>query len=291
MRPKISVILPVYNRSWCVGRAIDSVLAQTFRDFELIVVDDGSTDDTPAVLASYGTRITVLTQPNAGAYAARNLALRHSNAELVAFMDSDDFWLPDRLERQLPLLERPEVALVFGDATVIGTRRSTFWITPPKRGRVASHFAWGNFVATCTVLVRREALGEFSESAPLSADYLAWFRIALQHELDYVDDGPVAEYRIHADGISFDLARALETRIQLFSEELERTTDVRARALLRRILFNLALHLGVASLRRRAHHFQLAWHTARKAATFAVGSWLAAFAMHHAMARGRRLFS
>src|SRR5207302_10023568 len=101
------------------------------------------------------------------------------------------------------------------------------------------HFAWYNFVPTVTVLVRRRCLeeaGGFSEACALSADYLAWFRIALRHELDYVER-PVAEYTVHADGISYDVGRSLRARIQLFSAELAATTDAPTRALLRRLLF------------------------------------------------------
>src|SRR5204862_1438630 len=132
----------------------------------------------------------------------------------------------------------------------------------------ADRFAWCNFVPTCTVLARRACLAEtggFSEVSALSADYLAWFRIALRHELDYVAR-PVAEYTVHAEGISFDLGRALAARIALFSAELAQTAEPATRALLRRLLFNLALHLALAGLRGRAHNvphpLQFAWRTA-----------------------------
>src|SRR5437762_7674264 len=112
----VSVILPVYNRESTIARAIESVLAQTYRHFELIVVDDGSTDGTARVVESFDSRIRVVAQPHAGAYAARNRGLRSAHGELIAFADSDDAWLPDRLESQLPLMARPEVGLVFADA-------------------------------------------------------------------------------------------------------------------------------------------------------------------------------
>lgn len=93
----VSVIIPTYNRAHCVGEAIDSVLAQVPPADEVIVVDDGSTDDTAEVLAAYGDRITVLHQQNAGAAAARNTGIRHATGEWVAFLDSDDLWRPGRL--------------------------------------------------------------------------------------------------------------------------------------------------------------------------------------------------
>lgn len=108
--PTVSVIVPAYNAAAFLRRAIDSVLGQTWRDVELIVVDDGSTDDTLQVLAGYGDGLRVLTQANAGPAAARNRGLRESHGEFVAFLDADDWWLPAKLERQVALMRsRPEV--------------------------------------------------------------------------------------------------------------------------------------------------------------------------------------
>lgn len=286
----VSAILPVYNRETSVARAVESVLAQTYRPLELIVVDDGSTDGTRRVLEQFGARITLLRQPNAGAYAARNLGLRHARGEFVAFIDSDDVWFPHRLSAQVPLMQRPEVGLVFGDAIHVTphgrSERTCFRVSPPHRGRVAPQFAWSNFVPTTCVLVRRGILDEaggFPESNAISVDYLMWFRIALRHELDYVD-APVAEYMVHAGGISADLGRSLEARIRLFSDELARTDDASTRAVLRRLLFNLSLHLGLATLRGRArnvaHPLRLAWHTAASVARREAWPWSAAFAVN-----------
>ena len=252
--PLVSVILPVYNREALVGRAIESVLAQTYRPLELIVVDDGSTDGTRAVLDAFEERITLLAQPHSGPYVARNFALRHARGELVAFIDSDDVWLPERLSRQVPLMRRRDVGLVFGDALHVPSRKRTcFQVSPPRRGNVAARFAWANFVPTITVLARRSCIDEaggFSEESVLACDYLLWFRIALRHELDYVDD-VVAEYTVHADGISYNLGRSLKARIHLFSNELRRTTEPATRSLLRWLLLNLSLRLVLAKVRGR----------------------------------------
>jgi glycosyltransferase involved in cell wall biosynthesis len=253
--PLVSVILAVRNREGSVARAIASVLAQTYRPLELIVIDDGSTDGTRDVAKHFGAQITLIAQSNAGVYAARNRGLQHARGELVAFIDSDDAWLSDKLAAQVPLMRRPDVGLVFGDAVHVTaphqgaprTGLTSFRISPPRRGRVAKYFTWCNFVPTCTVLVRRSCLeetGNFSEERELSADYLAWFRIALRYELDFVDR-PVAEYTVHADGISFDLGRALAARIDLFSAELSQTSNQATRAVLRRLLFNLSLGLAL----------------------------------------------
>jgi glycosyltransferase involved in cell wall biosynthesis len=299
------VILAVRNREGSVARAIASVLAQTYRQLELIVVDDGSTDRTRTVVESFGAEVTLITQAHSGVYAARNRGLRSARGELVAFIDSDDAWLPDKLAAQVPLMRRPEVGLVFGDAVHVtapheGAARTgltSFRRAPPRRGRVAGHFVRYNFVPTCAVLVRRSCLeeaGGFSEASEISADYLAWFRIALRHELDYIDR-PVIEYTVHADGISFDLGRALAARINLFTAELARTNDPFTRPLLRRLLFNLSLGLALAVPRGRAdsvsHPLRLAWGTASRVARFEAAPWTAAFAMDQLYVRTRRLFS
>lgn len=299
------MILPVYNREGSVGRAIRSVLAQTYGPIELIVVDDGSTDGTRGVVESSGAQVTLVTQAHAGVYAARNKGLRRARGELVAFIDSDDAWLPDKLAAQVPLMRRPQVGLVFGDALHVSeprenaprTGQTSFGVSPPRRGRVADHFVWCNFVPTCTALARRRCLeeaGGFSEASPISADYLMWFRIALRHELDYVEQ-VVAEYTVHADGISFALGRAVAARIDLFSAELARTADPWTRAVLRRLLFNLSLHLALAALRGRAREvanpLRLAWRTAAVAEGLNAAPWSAAFAAEQLRLRTRRLFS
>ena len=111
---KVSVIIPVYNGAATIGRALASVFAQTFTDYEVVVVNDGSTDDTASVLAGYGDRIRVVTQANRGLPAARNSGIRASSGEYVAFIDDDDEWLPQMLERCAAVLDQdPDCGLVY----------------------------------------------------------------------------------------------------------------------------------------------------------------------------------
>jgi len=107
--PLVSVILAVHNREGSVARAIASVLAQTYSPLELIVVDDGSTDGTRGVVEGFGAQVTLLARAHSGVYAARNTGLRRARGELVAFIDSDDAWLPDKLAAQVPLMRRRRV--------------------------------------------------------------------------------------------------------------------------------------------------------------------------------------
>jgi glycosyltransferase involved in cell wall biosynthesis len=298
--PLVSVILPVRDRAWCVSRAIESVLAQTYRNLELIVVDDGSTDETPEVVAAFGAAVRLLELPARGVYAARNAGVRAANGQLIAFIDSDDAWYPEKLSLQVPRMRRPEVGLVFGDARHVTREflplgKSCFRVAPPRRGRAADAFVWSNFVPTTTVLVRRivlEEIGGFVESQAMSADLLAWFRIALRHELDYVDE-PVADYTVHHDRLSSDLGLTLTARMEIFAAELSRTTDPAVRSLLRRLLFNLALRFSFAMLRGKARPtraaFRLLWRALRAAGGVETARWSAALFLHEFRTRRRPL--
>jgi glycosyltransferase involved in cell wall biosynthesis len=149
----------------------------------------------------------------AGPYPARNLGVQRASGDLIAFIDSDDAWRPGRLAAQLPLLEDGRTGLVFGDARHVGAGaggRTCFGVTPPGRGDVAAHFAWGNFVPTVCVLVRRSCLleaGGFPASHPFAADYVTWFRIALRHRLDFAGE-VLADYAVGGAGIGADLGQA-----------------------------------------------------------------------------------
>ncbi|HEU4391938.1 MAG TPA: glycosyltransferase family A protein, partial [Blastocatellia bacterium] len=110
--PQVTVVIPAYNAAKYLIESVDSVLAQSFRDFEVIVVDDGSTDETPEILKSYRSEIRCIRTDNRGPSSARNLAIRESRGELIAFQDADDVWHPEKLSRQVALLEEhPELGV------------------------------------------------------------------------------------------------------------------------------------------------------------------------------------
>jgi glycosyltransferase involved in cell wall biosynthesis len=111
MNDLVTVVIPTFNRARSLGRAIDSVLAQTYTNFELIVVDDGSTDNTPELLARFANRIQVIRQPNSGPSVARNTGIRAARGKFIAFLDSDDEWLPEKLEQQVPLMHDERIVL------------------------------------------------------------------------------------------------------------------------------------------------------------------------------------
>jgi glycosyltransferase involved in cell wall biosynthesis len=119
-QPSVSVIIPTYNRGYCVCRAIDSVLKQTYRDYEIVIVDDGSVDDTRERVAQYGDAVRYLRKPNGGAGSARNEGLRHARGRYVAWLDSDDVWSPWKLDLQMQVFQRlPDVKLVCSDFSAV----------------------------------------------------------------------------------------------------------------------------------------------------------------------------
>jgi glycosyltransferase involved in cell wall biosynthesis len=173
--PLVSCIVPVFNGQRYLGEALDSILAQTYRAFEIIVADDGSTDGTSAVAGRYGRSVRYLRQPNAGPAAARNLGLSAARGEFVAFVDQDDLWHPEKLARQMARFEtRPELDLCIAHVQM-------FWV-PELQGEAARlrnqprvHVVPG--YTTGTLLARRtffEAVGDFDTSLWFG-DATEWF--------------------------------------------------------------------------------------------------------------------
>ena len=204
--PRVSVIIPTHNRAHLVCETIDSVLAQTDRDFEVIVVDDGSADDTPAVLAAYGDRIRIIRQPNQGLSSARNAGIGAATGEFVAFLDSDDLWVPTKLEQQMARLDAdPGLAWVYSDAEVFDsetgcTSHLTSQLGRLYQGDVLAHLILGSFIATPTPVVRRaifDEMGAFYDNKAVAEDWDMWLRIAARYPIQLVDK-PLARYRLHA---------------------------------------------------------------------------------------------
>lgn len=185
--PRVSIVMPAYNCAWCIDRAIDSVLVQTFTDRELIVVDDGSSDDTPALLARRGNALRVIRQANAGMSAARNAGIAAAQGEYIAFLDSDDWWRPAKLAQQVELLDaHGELGfcshaseLQSPDGEVLG-----LWGCPDGvDGLVARVLGGHSAVAggASSVMVRRELLartGGFDAALRGAEDTDLWIRLA-----------------------------------------------------------------------------------------------------------------
>jgi len=209
---KVSVIIPCYNRALYVGEAIDSVLDQTYENFELIVVDDGSTDNSLTIVSNYGDRVTALQHPggeNRGQSAAINLGLAHSDGEHVAILDSDDYWALDKLEKQVAVLDaNPGVGLVYGNARIVDDYGNLLHLRYGDSHREQNEI--GRILADCyfsvpsNSMIRRRVLdrvGAFNEALRAAQDHDMAIRIAEATKLAYIPD-VMFHYRRHADSIS-----------------------------------------------------------------------------------------
>ena len=202
--PLVSVVMPAFNVDWCVRRAVDSVLAQSFREWELVVVNDGSTDGTRGVLSSYGQAIRVIEQENRGMSAARNAGIRAARGSLVAFLDADDCWLPEKLARQVELLRsRPEIGFCSTSARIEnpGGELLNLWQFRHKSTDVLQTlFAENAAIAggCSAVVVRKELLdrvGLFDERLRGFEDPDLWIRLAAVAGYACIDEALVVVMR------------------------------------------------------------------------------------------------
>lgn len=206
--PTVSVIVPTYNRGWILNEAIDSVFNQHFTDFELIVIDDGSSDETPDRLRQYGDRIQVVRQANRGVSAARNVGIRQARGGLIALLDSDDTWLPGKLAAQVAFFD------AFPKARVCQTQeiwmRNGVRVNSRRRHRKASGMIFERSLALClvspsAVMLRRPLLDEvggFDESLPACEDYDLWLRIAWRYPIHLIDQPLTVKRGGHPDQLS-----------------------------------------------------------------------------------------
>jgi len=189
----ISVIIPTFNRSGFLKKAIESVLSQKYRDFELIVVDDGSEDDTPEVVTGFGPDIKYIKQKNKGPGAARNLGIKNSKGNFIAFLDSDDWWEKDKLGIQFKAMqENPEYAIShtqevwYRDGKLLNQKQKH----KKHHGYIFDKCLPMCAVSASTVMARREIfnkVGLFNEELPCCEDYDFWLRVSAGHKLLLID--------------------------------------------------------------------------------------------------------
>jgi len=221
----VSVIMPAYNAAPFIQDAVESLLAQTYRSWELWVIDDGSTDRTLEIIEAFeDPRIFVKSQSNQGVSAARNLGLEAARGEWVAFLDADDLWLPHKLEAQLKKADGRQV-LVYGDYLTLSGEKTThqdqLGLCPdfPREGYLYDSLIQHDYIGTLSVLAPKEAvdqIGGFDPGLHAPADWDYWIRLSVGREWVYVDE-PVAIYRDHSKGISKDFG-AFEADIAVLLE-------------------------------------------------------------------------
>ncbi len=212
MNPKVSVIIPAFNAEKYLAETIQSVLAQTYESYEVIAVDDGSTDNTLQVLRTFEPQIKVLTKTNGGPATARNLAIGNSTGEFIAFLDSDDIWTTDKLQEQAAFLDdHPGIGLLFSEALMFIVENDEKKIIRKigyTAGPTFCSLLWGNYIPNSTVVIRRSCIdqvGLLNESKDLiaSEDYEYWMRIARRFPLAGIPK-PLAHYRVREGNLMGD---------------------------------------------------------------------------------------
>jgi glycosyltransferase involved in cell wall biosynthesis len=252
----VTVVIPAYNAGRFLTDAIGSALAQTHAAREIVVIDDGSTDDTPAVAARFGDAIRWVRKENGGPARARNDGIRLARGELVAFLDADDVWLPHKLERQIAkLAERPHAALVHSLAYNVLSDGSHRELRTPEAsdysGDCLERLFHGNRITFSTVVARKaclEEVGGFDESLRQAAieDYDLLLRLASRYPFTVVAE-PLIHYRIHGANGSADRWNMFGLEAGLIERVVERDPNIRAKLSRRSIDRRLHdLHLGLA---------------------------------------------
>jgi len=206
--PKVSIIIPTYNRCAWIKNAIDSVLQQTYQNFELLIIDDGSTDITKSVLTKYENSIKYFYQENKGPSSARNLGIRKAKGEFISFLDSDDRWLKRKLETQVKLAESdPNIKICYTDEIWIrnGIRVNQKNIHKKHSGWIYQKCLPLCIISPSSVLMHREVfeeVGTFDEEQTVCEDYDLWLRMSNVYPIRFINKPLIVKYGGHADQLS-----------------------------------------------------------------------------------------
>ena len=276
MPPTVSINLCCYNSEKYLRETLDSIINQTYKDWELVIINDGSSDSTEAIICKYiknGYPIIYHYQENKGIGASRNEALKLSNGEYIAFIDHDDTWIPGKLEKQVDLFHaNPNFGLVYSDCyfvypggkRVLGSRFFNF-----KRGHVFKEMLASNFIILSTAVVRKDALNEFGgfPDYKVAEEFALFLKIAKENPVDFISE-PLANYRYHEENASKDLRinlKEIEEILGFWSqhgeEEIRRiSTSAMGKThygLSRRALFHLKDKVQAKSLIKGSFRYEM----------------------------------
>jgi glycosyltransferase involved in cell wall biosynthesis len=253
----VSVIIPAFNSEKYISQAIESVLNQTYQNFELIIVNDGSTDRTEEIIQNYLNGHLYIYQKNKGVAAARNTGISASKGEYIAFLDSDDIWLPKKLELQVHYLTMHlDTDLVYADYSTFNDRgilEENLTLArqlPRPCGYIFHTLLFKCFFQTSTVMIRRNVLdkvGMFDEQFFVGEDYDLWLRISAEHRIGYLPE-VVAKYRQHSPSITArDLPtykpweiKVIEKALKMFPQEKTKIFSRKLKKRLARPYFDIA---------------------------------------------------
>lgn len=214
----ISVVMPTYNYARYIGEAIDSVLAQTRSDYEIIVIDDGSNDGTGDLIKNKYPMVRYFYTKQNGVSSARNLGIKVSKGEFIAFLDADDVWLPEKLEKQIDVFnKKKEVGMVYTENCSFDkynriVDRSLGKREKLMRGDVVRNIFLNSYLTTSTVMVRKavfDRVGLFEEQLKAAEDDNMWMRIAMEYPIEMIDE-PLVRYRITEGSLSRTYSKCIE---------------------------------------------------------------------------------
>jgi glycosyltransferase involved in cell wall biosynthesis len=235
--PKVSVIIPTYNAQEYLSETLDSVLSQTYSHFEVIVVDDGSKDQTISIVEEYRMKypekVKLIQKENGGPASARNVGIKAAVGEYIAFIDADDLWLPEKLEKQVRYFESQplQVGLVYTNTKKFD--KDGVWTLPGKyckkhvNGWIYKDLIRDNVIHNLSVMARKrcfDVVGFLDESIEINEDYDMWLRIAMRFKISFIDE-VLALYREHPQGRSKELEKTWIRAIGVYDKHLKMAAD------------------------------------------------------------------
>jgi len=225
---KISIIIPVYNSAYIL-ETIESIINQTYKNYEIIVIDDGSSIDIPKIISKYMDKIIYLRQENSGISNARNKGISISKGDWIAILDHDDTWSPDKLERQIKLIEDDtSLGLVYSNADIINKDgyiiKKYFDECKPYKGMVFKEYFCNNFTPASTVMISKKVLNDVGLSSPnykMIPDYELFSRVIRKYKIDFVDV-PLAKIRKHDTNVTNNIKKCYLEVIEMLNEWLKK---------------------------------------------------------------------
>ena len=224
--PHVSVVIPTYNRAEYISAAIQSVLDQTYTDYEIIVIDDGSTDDTQNVVVRFSDQVRYIRQENAGSSAARNRGIQAARGELIAFLDSDDVFLPTKLQKQVAFMQAyPEVGLLHTQYVDVDAEGNILFTYPVDhvQGDIYRQLLPACPILTSTVMMPKkvfETVGEFDVALPMAQDIDMWIRVAKTYPVGAIPE-TLTHYLKHQSNKPRDLERILNYEIYILDKNFQ----------------------------------------------------------------------
>ncbi|MEM8668652.1 MAG: glycosyltransferase [Planctomycetota bacterium] len=215
----VSVVIPCYNGRDFIAETLESVLSQTTAVNEILVVDDGSTDDSASIVESFGTPVRLLQQPNQGESVARNRGIEEASSDWIAFLDADDLWLPDKLEKQLAAVDDSRVVAVHTNVETFGTTNGVSQIQQvgaAERYKRSCLAAYNCFITPSSLIVRKDKCPRFAEWTQRGEDMLFALDLVAKGEIRLVNE-PLTRYRRHPGGQSADGTGIIDSHAALLT--------------------------------------------------------------------------